>query len=38
MIDLKPLIDNDAVRTQLEAGVDLSFARLGEVGHHLRLR
>ena len=31
-------IDNDAVRTQLEAGVDLSFAHLGESGSHLRLR
>jgi len=31
-------IDADAVRRDLEYGDELPFARLGEVGHHLRLR
>ena len=31
-------IDIDAVRRDLEDGDELPFARLGEAGHHLRLR
>ena len=31
-------IDQEAVRADLEAGVEVPFARIGEVGTHLRIR
>lgn len=35
-LDLEP--DTDAIRTALEAGEKLPFARLGDRGHHVRIR
>jgi hypothetical protein len=38
LVKIVRTLDNDAIRADLEAGAELPFAALGEVGHHLRLR